>query len=780
MTKPTSNPCRDTAPGDLGAAPAAAEPQATGLPLPPWTSTTVVGRRQPRIDGYARVSGSATYTLDVSLPGMLHAAIVRCPHGHARVKGVDASQARKMPGVVAVMTGDDEAAATPWYDESDKGAQSRLFDAVCRYAGEEVAAVAAETPYQAFDAARAVRVEYEERPFVVNMDRALEPGAPAVHEGGNRVRPPSRYSRGDVARGFAEADAVVEETYRTSVEIHSPMESFGSVANWDGDQLTVWDSTQGPFDVQRALAKALKMPLGKVRVISHYMGGGFGSKLYLGKYTVIAALLARKTGRPVKAVVPREDAFTCVGNRPANTMTVEIGARKDGTLTAIRMVSRGVVGAYASWADGSALAQSLYKCANVDTEDLSVYVNAGLERAFRAPGFPQSAWAVEQAMDALAAKLGLDPVAVRLKNISTVHQPEKDAPYTSTGLARCLAEGAKAFGWDDARRRPRPTGTVVRGVGVAACMWGYPGDPVSTVIARLAADLTLTLTLGAADIGTGTKTAMAMVASEELGIALDRIRLVHADTGSCPYAVGSGGSQTLHVNAPAVRFAATEVKRQLLQMAAAELKAPESELALVGGAVTRTGHPDVKLALGDLKALQRQQAVVGVGTRHPHPEGKVALPFGVQFAEVEVNRGTGEVRVLRLLGAHDSGRPINLLTYQNQVFGGMTMGVGFGLTEERVMDAQAGQVLNANLHDYKLPTAMDVPADMTCLPIDPNDTECNTVGAKGLGEPATIPTAAAVANAVFHATGVRMTDAPMNPARVIAALARRDSGNPDS
>jgi CO/xanthine dehydrogenase Mo-binding subunit len=771
MTKPTSNPCRDAAPGDLGVAPAAAEPQAPALPLPPWTSTTVVGRRQPRIDGYARVSGSATYTLDVSLPGMLHVAIVRCPHGHALVKHVDVSRALRMPGVVAALTSEDEGASIPWYDESDKGPQSRLFDPHCRYAGEEVAAVAAETAYEAWDAARAVKVEYEERPFVVDMDRALETGAPAVHEGGNAVRPPSKYARGDVAKGFAEADAVVEETYRTSVEIHSPMESFGSVANWEGDQLTVWDSTQGAFDIQRALAAALKMPLGQVRVISHYMGGGFGAKLSFGKYTVIAALLARKTGRPVKAVLPREDAFTCVGNRPANTMTVKIGARKDGTLTAIRMVSRGVVGAYASWADGSALAQSLYKCANVDTEDLSVYVNAGLERAFRAPGFPQSAWAVEQAMDALAGKLGLDPIALRLKNISTVHQPEKDAPYTSTGLAQCLAEGAKAFGWDEARRRPRATGAVVRGVGVAAGMWGYPGEPVSTVIARLAADGSLTLTLGAADIGTGTKTAMAMVAAEELGIAVDRIRIVHADTAACPYAVGSGGSQTLLVNAPAVRSAAMGVKRQLLQIAAAELEAPQSELALTLGAVTRTGHPEVHVALKDLKALQRQQSVVGVGTRHPHPQGKVALPFVVHFAEVEVNRRTGEVRVLRLLGAHDSGRPINLLTYQNQVFGGMTMGVGFGLTEARVMDAQRGQVLTANLHDYKLPTAIDVPADMTCVPIDPHDTECNTVGTKGLGEPATIPTAAAIANAVFDATGVRMTDAPMNPARVIMALA---------
>jgi xanthine dehydrogenase YagR molybdenum-binding subunit len=375
-------------------------------------------------------------------------------------------------------------------------------------------------------------------------------------------------------------------------------------------------------------------------------------------------------------------------------------------------------------------------------------------------------------MDALADKLGLDPVALRLKNVSAVHQPAKGIPYTSNGLSQCLTDGARAFGWEEARKRPHATGPVVRGVGVAACLWGYPGEPVSTVIARLASDGSLTLTLGAADIGTGTKTAMAMVAAEELGLALDRIRIVHADTASCPYAVGSGGSQTLLVNAPAVRLAAVEVKRQLLQMAAAELKVPEAELALAGGAITRTGHPEVKVAFAALKGLQRQQAIVGVGTRHPHPAGKIALPFGVQFAEVEVNKRTGEVRVLRLLGAHDSGRPINLLTYQNQVFGGMTMGVGFGLTEQRVMDGQQGQVLTANLHDYKLPTAMDVPAEMTCLPVDPHDTECNTVGAKGLGEPATIPTAAAIANAVHHATGVRLTESPMSPARVVTALGK--------
>ncbi|RPJ63752.1 MAG: xanthine dehydrogenase family protein molybdopterin-binding subunit, partial [Acidobacteria bacterium] len=726
------------------------------------------------------VSGSATYTLDVSLPGMLHAAILRCPHAHAEVRKVDAARASKMPGIVAVLTAGDEGTAIPWYDEADKGAQSRLFDPHCRYAGEEVAAVAAETPYEAADALGAISVEYQERPFIVGLDAAAGPEAPAVYEGGNLVREPSRYQRGDVAKGFAEADVVLEETYRTSTQIHSPMEVHGSVAQWEGDQLTVWDTTQSIFDVQKGLARALKLPLSRVRVISRYMGGGFGSKIGANKHTVIAALLARRTGRPVKLVLPREDTFKAVGNRPAATMRLKAGVKKDGTLTALEMTARGEVGAYASWADVTYLVSDLYLCPNVRTEDASVYTNAGQERAFRAPGFPQCAWALEQTIDALALKIGMDPIALRLRNIPAVSQLRKGMPYTSTGLARCLEEGARAFGWEAAKARLQgeratgPTrGTVVRGVGVAACQWGYEGEPVGSAIARLDADGSLTLTFGAADIGTGTKTVMAMVAAEELGIPVEKVRIEHADSGTCPYAVASGGSQTVLVNAPAVRNAAIEVRRQLLEMASEQLKVPVAGLVLVGGEVVNGADAKTKVAIPDLQRLRQQQSVLGVGTRHPHPAGKIPLPFGAHFAEVEVDTRTGELRVLRLLGAHDSGRPMNPLTYQNQVFGGMTMGLGFALTEQRVMDGQTGRVLTCNLHDYKLPTAVDVPPEMTCVPIDPHDSECNTVGAKGLGEPATIPTAAAIANAVFDATGVRVMDTPMNPTRLAELLAAR-------
>lgn len=742
--------------------------------LPPWGDTKVVGRSLPRVDAYERVSGTAVYALDLSLPGLLHAAILRCPHAHARVKRVDVSRAAKMPGVHAVIWGESPGADLPWYVDDERGtAASRLFDAHCRHEGEEVAAVAADSALQAHDALAAIVVEYEVLPFVVDPDAALAPGAPALHEGGNRVGETFVRERGDVAKGLAEADIVLEETYRTSCELHTTMEVHGSVASWDGDRLTVWDSTQGVFDRQSELARYLRLPLASVRVVSHYMGGGFGSKLDTGKYTVIAALLARKTGRPVKLFLSREETFLCVGNRPSNTIWLKAGVKKDGTLTALHLKNVGVVGAYPGWAGVSYQVRDLYTCANVKVEETSVMVNAGKERAMRAPGFPQCSWALEQMMDALAEKIGMDPVELRSRNVPRVSQAQKDIPYTSTGLARCLREGAAAFGWQEARARANRSGPVRRGVGMAGAMWGYAGEPNATAMVKLFADGSVSLVMGASDIGTGTKTVMAMVVAEELGVALDRIRIEHADTLTTPYAPGSGGSQTVLVNAPAVRAAAAEVKRQLLELAAAELKRPVATLSLQDGTVVPQGQPDQAVAIGALKTLQQRQNLLGVGRRHPHPEGKVALPFAAQFAEVEVDMRTGEIRLLRLLGAHDSGRVMSRLTYQNQVFGGMAMGIGFGLTERRILDRQTGRMANRNWHDYKIPTAMDVAPEPVCLPIDPGDEECNTTGAKGLGEPATIPTAAAIANAVYHATGVRVTQAPITPMQLLRLLAEQ-------
>jgi CO/xanthine dehydrogenase Mo-binding subunit len=742
--------------------------------MKPWTDTAVVGKPLPRVDAHERVSGEAVYTVDVSFPDVLHLAILRCPHAHAVVKKVDVEAARTLPGVRAVISPADPEASLvlPYPSWIPGGPPMRLLDPHCRYAGEEVAAVAADTPAQAREALRAIVVEYEERPFVLDGAEALKPGAPAVHEQGNVVGPPEVIQRGDVAKGLQEAHAVVEATYETSCEIHCTLEPLSSVARWEGDRLTVWESSQGVFDQQEYLAKALSLPLSSVRVVCRYMGGGFGSKAELSKHTLIAVLLARKTGRPVRSVLTREESFLCAGNRPPHAMTLKLGATKDGVLRAIDFEGVGVVGAYRDEATGGFLAAQLYACPNVRIRETEVFTHTGKARAMRAPGFPQSAWALEQAIDALAEKVGMDPVELRLRNLPTAFQWTRPVPYSSMGLDRCLTEGARAFGWKEARARARGSGSVLRGVGVAACMWPNPGGPPATVILKLFADGSLNLTTGVSDIGTGAKTVLAMTAAEELGIPLEHIQIEWADTATTPYAQVSGGSRTVVNNTPAVREAAAEIRRQLLEIAAEELKRPSADLLLKDGSVVLPDDPQKAVPIAQLKGLQQRRALVAVGNRHPNPP-KLGLPFGAHFAEVEVDTRTGEIRVTRFLAAHDSGRVMNRLTYENQVTGGVTMGIGFALTERRVLDRQTGRVLNANLHDYKVPTALDVPADLACLPIDPHDTECNTTGTKGLGEPATVPTAPAIANAVYHATGIRVTRSPITPMEMLDLLARK-------
>ena len=747
-------------------------PEPAGQPEP-WGETRVVGKPIPRVDAYERVSGSAVYPFDTVLPDMLHGAILRCPHAHAMVKKVDISAAEKMPGVHAVVTRSTPGFEIPWYSSRTRP-PSTLFDPHCRYEGEEVAAVAAETPYQAWDAIRAITVEYEVLPCVATAEEALKPGAPAVHPGGNRVGDPAVYQRGDVAKGFAAADIVLEQTYRTACEIHTPTEPHGCVAKWDGNRLTLWESTQGVYAIQSGAATTLNLPLANVRVIGHYMGGGFGSKLGITKQTILAALLAKRTARPVKLFVTREETFICQGNRPPVTMTLKAGVKKDGTLMAFELKVLGTGGAYAGAGSVDFQVRDLYLCPNVRTEATDAYINAGPARAFRAPGHPQGNWALEQMMDALAEKIGMDPVELRAKNVPTVSQSRNDQPYTSTGFKDCLIEGAKAFGWTEARSRAKAAGPIRRGVGMAGGMWqGGGGSPPSTVIVKLFPDGSANINMGASDLGCGTKTWMAMIVSEELWLPLDKISIEHADTGTTQFATPSGGSKTVPTEAPAGRAAALEVKRQLLELAAEQLKVTVDELTLQEGVVASTKDPAKTVAIAQITGLQRRGLVVGVGYRGPNPAGKAVNPWGAHFADVEVNIRTGEVKVVRYVAAQDSGRVMNRLTYENQVIGGITMGIGLGLTEARVLDrAQTGKMVNANWHDYKIPTALDVPADQTVIAIDPHDTMCNTTGAKGLGEPATIPAASAVANAICHAIGVRITDSPISPAAICRALSQ--------
>jgi xanthine dehydrogenase YagR molybdenum-binding subunit len=369
-----------------------------------------------------------------------------------------------------------DGANPPWIYSSFTKVEfpTRLFESHCRFEGEPVAAVAAETPYEAWDAVRAIQVDYEILPFVADEHKALEPGAPQVHDKGNLVAEPLRYQRGNVEKGFSEADVILEKTFRTACELHTPMELHGCVASWEGDRLTIWESTQGVYAVQSGIAQALRLPLSKVRVIGSYMGGGFGSKLRAGKYAVAAAILARITSQPVKLFLTREETYLATGNRPPSHMKLKAGVKKDGTLTALDFSCMGTGGAYP--ADGTYLVdwlvKDLYTCPNVRTEMTDVYINAGPARPMRAPGHPQGAWALEQMMDALAESISMDPVDLRLKNIPTVSQVRPgNPPYTSTGLKECLMEGARVFGWKEARKDLKISnqkGHIRRGVGMAA------------------------------------------------------------------------------------------------------------------------------------------------------------------------------------------------------------------------------------------------------------------------------------------------------------------------
>jgi CO/xanthine dehydrogenase Mo-binding subunit len=742
----------------------------------PWSKKTrVVGTRMPRVDARERVSGEAVYYGDIVLPGMLYGAILRCPHANAKIKRVDTSAAERMPGVHAVIHGGSPETKQykPIGTWADPTAQRELFPSQCRHNGEYVAGVAAETIYQAWDAVRAIKVDYEVLPFVVDELEALKPGAPHVREGGNK-RVTDKYERGDISKGFKEADVVLEEDYKSECVFHNCPAPVGCVADWEGDSLTLWFDAQGVFHPGQAeVSAALGLPLSKCRIISKYSGGGYGGRTHTYFVNYVAALLAKKTGRPVKIATTREENYGDGGNTPPHNMKVKAGVKRDGTLTAYHYATINTGGSLSSggifWYDRPY--RDLYLCPNVLTEGTDVYINGPHSWPMRAPNHFQAAFAMEQMVDTLAEKIGMDPVEMRLKNIPTYAQDmEGNPPYTTTGLKECIADGAEAFGWREARKKAERTrnSDIRRGVGMAAGNFemGFIWPP-TTPILKLSRDGTVKLNIGEADMGTGTKTALSMVIAEELGIKPEFIDVENADTGTTQVCQVSAGSRTIPTSTPAVREAAIKIKQQLLDMAAKDLKVDPSDLVVEGGQVVSTKDRGKKVKITDVSGLKDRMVIVGVAHAGANPPGKRVKPFCAHFCEVEVNMKTMEVKVLRYLAAHDSGRAICKVGYEAQVAGGVTQGIGHVLTEARVFDRQTGKLLTTNMHDYKVPTIKDVPTDMAYLVIDKNDTFSST-GAKGLGEPPRVPPLAAVANAVYHATGIRFTRTFINPTQLRA------------
>ncbi|MGB7624387.1 MAG: xanthine dehydrogenase family protein molybdopterin-binding subunit [Terriglobia bacterium] len=726
----------------------------------------IVGHPVPRVDADQRVTGAAKYTSDILLPHMLYARILRSPHPHALVKGIDASQADKLPGVKAVVSALNTEAIR-WHGSSS------LFDKTVRLAGDEVAAVAAVDEETAADALKLIRVDYETLPFVTDMEEAMKDNAPKLWPSGNLVGgKPSIYERGSVSKGFAEADLVIEETFRTQTELHTCLEPHGSVAAWEGDKLTVWDSTQAVFNVRDALAAALGIPSNHVRVIKQYMGGGFGSKLELGKYTVIAALLARQTRRPVKLMLTREEEQMNTGNRPATLQHVKVGVKKEGTLTAIELKSINANGAYLGGAGCGAPYREMYLCPNVRTEEYAVYVNTGRSRPARAPGHVQGTFGLESMMDLVANRIGMDPLEFRKKNYATVNQGQANPkPYSAKRLDQLYEEGAKKIGWwnRDKRKEAGGSSSKKRGMGMASQIWGGGGGPPAYALVKINRDGSVNVFSGTQDLGTGTKTIISQIAAEELGIALADVAVDLGDTETCPFSGSSGGSTTAASVGPAVRTAAADARLQLFEYAALELKVKPEELTSRRGKIFTKENPAKSIDFKEAARKAGNNMIIGKGFRGPNPEGYSLNTFGAHFAEVEVDTETGRVTVTRHVAAHHSGRPFNPMTMTSQIEGGVIQSMGYALSEQRVIDPASGIPLNMNMEDYKPMTALDTPAIEPVL-LTEVDEHCNTLGGKGIGEPPRIPAAAAIANAVTHAIGVHIKELPITPDKVLAAL----------
>ncbi len=711
-------------------------------PLQQWPEGPgdVVGRPAIRKTALERVRGEARFTADIRLPGMLQAAILRSPHAHARVKSIDFSAALAFPGVRAAV-GPGEAPGL----ETEAG-----------YAGAPVAAIAAETFGQAHAALEVVAVEWELLEAVLDPEEAVERGL--VHGDAEH------YERGDFDRAVAEADVVVEGTYRTQVVLHNSMETHQSVCEWIGDRLDVYTSTQYVWGVRSEVARELGIPADDVRVVCEYMGGGFGSKNSAGEFTFAAAVLAKKTGRPVRCALTRREENVAAGNRNATIQRLTVAARSDGTITALGGDYVNALG----WGGWSASTEGpmkmLYACDNVRTTRHTAKINTPPMKAFRAPGFVEGTFGLECIIDELAGKLDIDPLELRRKNYATSND---GTPYSSKNLAECYALAQKH--WDRGHDvRARSDATWKRGVGMASQIWYGGGGPPSYAWTRVGSDGRIAVVTAMQDIGTGTRTAMAQIAAEELGVALDRVDVAIGDTSRGPYATLSAGSSTTPSIGPAVRAAAADAKRQILEIAAQRYDLEERVLDIRDGRII-SHDGNLSVALEEFLHMLGSAQILGKGARGPNPTGMSVLTFGVHVVEAAVDVETGEVRVERVAAIHDVGRIINPLGAESQVEGGIIQGIGHTLSEMRLLDAETGRVLTTSLDAYRMPTIADVP-EIVCEFIDKPDEHLTNLGSKGLGEPPIVPIAAAIANAIRDATGADVHELPVSREEMLRAL----------
>jgi xanthine dehydrogenase YagR molybdenum-binding subunit len=739
--------------------------------------SAAIGQPIDRVDGRAKVTGAGRYSAEIALPNMAYAALVGAEMASGRVSALDTSDAERADGVLAVLTHRNlpKVAAQPPLFPSLFGhaAPGETFfpmqDEVLHYAGQPVAMVVADTLERAQHAATLVRISYEEAPSTTTLDQGREQAYEPERIFGGLV--PGRMERGGVDAGLAEAAVRVEQTYRFAANHHNPIETSATTAVWDDDQLTLYDSTQGITATRLTAAALLGLPPTKVRVITRFVGGGFGSKAMVWPHVTLAALAARQVGRPVKLVLTREQMFSSCGHREEQEQHITLGASSDGRVSTLRHHKLSATSPFDHWAEPSlGVAAQAYAYPNYQGVYRLIRTNTMTPTFTRGPGEASGMFALECAMDELASQLGLDPIELRLRNHADV-DPISGNPWSSKGLRECYQRGAERFGWQGRNPAPRSQreGHWLLGSGMATAGYpvpAFPGLQPQRALARLYADGSVLVQCGTQEFGTGVATAMTQVAADGLGVPLDRVRFELGDTDlpNTSSAVGSAGAGMVSA---AVHAAATELRDQLVAHAIADEKSPlhgadPSAVVVRDGRMLLGDQPEVGETYGELLRRNFLEEADALGSWNPTgaDTGYAMTTFGAQFAEVAVEADLGPVRVRRMVGAFAPGRVLNPKTARSQLMGGMLWGLSQALLEGTHMDSRLGRWANASLGEYLVPVNADAP-DVDVELVEVRDEVVNPLGVKGVGEIGQVGAAAAIANAVFHATGRRVRDLPI-------------------
>jgi CO/xanthine dehydrogenase Mo-binding subunit len=735
----------------------------------------IVGTSVPRLDARDKTNGSAIYVGDLTMPGMLHAKLVPSPLPHARIKHLDVRRARQLPGVVAVLTGAELTGIETHYGSDSKDRPIVALDKV-RFQGEPVAAIAAEDEATAQAAVALVEADYEELPVVMDIEAALDPTSPLIHA--SNLCHEHHYAWGDVEQGFADSDYVFEDTFTFPMVYHYALEPHVCIAHYNPRNLTVWSSAQHPFLVRAELARIFHLQLQQVQVIVPYVGGGFGSKSYT-KIEPLVTALSRVARRPVKLALTVDEAFKTV-RRHAARARLKTGVMQDGTLMARDCRVYVDTGAYTD--NGMRVTERAgdripgpYRFPHLRVASYGVFTNSTPAGSYRSIGGPQAVWACESQMDIMATQLGMDPLQFRLHNLVAPGEEVRRGKRPLEGnLAVGLQRVAQAIGWGQAKTsQPRPG--IRRGMGIACAVTNAGASPISTALARLHADGSATLLVGTTEIGQGSRSALAQIGAEELCLPFASVRTIASDTNAVPYDRSTGASRSTTLMGLAVQEAARDIREQLTNLAVQHFDAQPAQLTLRDGAVwfdeQHVSYGDLVSAFfggvgGELLGRGYVTPSFGQGIFKQTP---VFWEVGIGAAEIEVDEATGSIRIIRYVSVADAGKAINPQQVESQDEGAVMQGVGHTLFE--AMCYEDGQLLNANLIDYRIPTFDELPDAFDTIIIEHQDGP-GPYGAKGIGEGGIVAVAPAVANALYHATGIRLKALPLTPEQVWRALHR--------